>query len=494
MVFREERKLAGAGKGKKHIVVFQDEEGNVLKTAFVSDGESVLPPDMPEKKGESIHHEIKFHGWDKDVSCIKENLVVKAVYREVPKEYIVMYFHENGKLLGTETVPYGRAAIQPYHPQKPQTEQFYYDFKGWNNDLSHIEKDTMAKAVFEEKTRSFAVRFFHEDGTLLKEESVLYGQTAQAPEQPEKRSDKMWHYIFDGWDRPFDNIKEETEIYAIFSSVYNEYRVCIYEQIESESDVREQQAKERFPKDIERISQEQSARFLYKLPDSQVYERLIEEKIYHYGEKVEYPFLKKKGYTLQWDVHPETVTKDIAIHGSWMFSNPVGKIFEEDGNRYQILNPSIKNGSVRLLHYIEDGRQIRIPEQIKIGDYYYYIERIAPKAFCGCTKMQVITLPDCVRVLEQKAFSYCKSLEKIILGRGGSSRLHTIECRAFEKNTHLKVICFQGRNLKKVDPEAFAGLESKLEVRVRPEEVGSINRLFQKGLKTGRIRIRTSKW
>ena len=52
--------MAGTKKGKKYIVVFQDEEGNVLKTAFVSDEEADLPPDVPEKKGESAHHEIKF--------------------------------------------------------------------------------------------------------------------------------------------------------------------------------------------------------------------------------------------------------------------------------------------------------------------------------------------------------------------------------------------------------------------------------------------------
>ena len=51
--------MAGAKKEKKHIVVFQDEEGNVLKTSFVSHEEAALPPEMPEKRGESVHHEIK---------------------------------------------------------------------------------------------------------------------------------------------------------------------------------------------------------------------------------------------------------------------------------------------------------------------------------------------------------------------------------------------------------------------------------------------------
>ena len=99
--------MAGAKKEKKHIVVFRDEEGNVLKTSFVSHEEEAIPPELPEKKGESEHHEIKFQGWDHDISCAQGNLVVKAVYKEVPKEYLVMYFHESGKLLGTESVPYG---------------------------------------------------------------------------------------------------------------------------------------------------------------------------------------------------------------------------------------------------------------------------------------------------------------------------------------------------------------------------------------------------
>ena len=44
--------MAGAKKEKKHIVVFQDEEGNVLKTSFVSHEEEAIPPELPKKKGD----------------------------------------------------------------------------------------------------------------------------------------------------------------------------------------------------------------------------------------------------------------------------------------------------------------------------------------------------------------------------------------------------------------------------------------------------------
>ena len=498
-------------KAKKHIVVFQDEEGNVLKTSFVSHEEAALPPEMPEKRGESAHHEVKFQGWDKDISCVQENLVVKAVYKEVPKEYLIMYFHENGKMLGTETVPYGQAAKEPYHPQKPQTAEHYYVFKGWNNDLSHIEKDTMAKAVFEERQRSFMVRFFHEDGTLLKEENVLYGQASQEPETPVKQPDEIYHYIFDGWDNAFDNIKENTEIHAVFSPVYNEYTVRIYEERETNTIPLERQSQyrtnsedialeeplknksmeqkeieEQAPKESENRQQKEEAKEYLR-------EHLIEDKCYHYGDIIEYPTLRKKGYTLQWNIHPETVTQNEEIHASWIFSNPVGKVFDINGNRYQILNPSITNGSIRLLSYTQDVSQVQIPERVLIGDYYYFVEEIAPKAFENCLKMRVLILPDCIKVLENEALACCRRLEKITIGKSRNSRLHIIGRGVFGENEHLKEIYLNGKNLQKTYPDTFARLKKNITIYVRPENVGYINKLFQKGIKIGKICLKTNK-
>ena len=457
--------MAGAKKEKKHIVVFQDEEGNVLKTSFVSHEEEAIPPKLPEKKGESEHHEVKFQGWDQDISCVQGNLVVKAVYKEVPKEYLVMYFHESGKLLGTESVPYGQAAAQPYHPQKAQTEEHYYVFKGWNNDLSHIEKDTMAKAVFEERDRSFTVAFFHEDGTVLKKEEVLYGRAAQAPQSPVKQQDAVWNYIFEGWDKTFDSVKEDMEVHAVFLPVYNEYNVCIYEQLpESNNDLQNEQLEEKI-------------------------KEKIKEKQYHYGDLIEYPKLKKKGYTLLWNKHPETVTQDEEIHASWEFSNPTGKVFDIEGNLYEIINSSIKNGSVRLLYFIEDGSRVNIPEKVKIGDYYYFIEEIAFQAFSDCTKMRTICLPVCVRIIDDGAFMHCKRLEKIVLGKGRSSKLHSIGKRAFAGNEHLKEIYFRGRNLRKIYSTTFEGLKKVVQISVLPTEQAKMEKVLQKALSEGKVLI-----
>ena len=84
---------------KKHIVVFQDETGNVLKTAFVSHGKKAEPPEIPSKKGETAHHEIVFQGWDQDYHQVEDNLVVKAIYKEVPKNIWLCFIMKTERCL-----------------------------------------------------------------------------------------------------------------------------------------------------------------------------------------------------------------------------------------------------------------------------------------------------------------------------------------------------------------------------------------------------------
>lgn len=215
---------------KKHIVVFQDETGNVLKTAFVSHGKKAEPPEMPSKKGETAHHEIVFQGWDQDFHQVENNLVVKAIYKEVPKKYLVMFYHENGKMLGMEAVPYGSPAKAAFSPVKESSREYDYIFKGWNVPLDCITEDTNAKAVFEEKRKVFSVSFFHEDGTVLKEEEIMYGEAAHPPQNISKEEDKVYHYRFAGWSVPTDHVTESLKVHAVFQSIYNEYTISFYDE------------------------------------------------------------------------------------------------------------------------------------------------------------------------------------------------------------------------------------------------------------------------
>ena len=430
---------------KKHIVVFQDETGNVLKTAFVSHGKKAEPPEIPSKKGETAHHEIVFQGWDQDYHQVEDNLVVKAIYKEVPKKYLVMFYHENGKMLGMEAVPYGSPAKTAFSPVKKSSREYDYIFKGWNVPLDCITEDTNVKAVFEEKRKTFIVSFYHEDGRLLKEEEVFYGASAHPPENVTKADDEVYYYRFSGWSVPTEKVTESLRVQAIFENIYKEYTVTFFDN-----------GKE------------------------------VQSEQYHYGTSLVYPDLKKKGYDLSWDIQEEVVEKSMEISAKWTFSNTKGKIIDQDGNRYVITNPSITNGGVCCISYRDSSSRVVLPERVKLGDYYYRIEEIGSNAFSGCDNMSILILPDTVHIIHDKGLSKCRRLKSIIIGKG----IHSLGNSVFGENVHLKDILIHGQNIKQAGRRLLEDINGNLTIWVKPGQLDDYSKLFHARLYTKKIKMK----
>ena len=62
---------------KEYEVVFKDENGNILKTEKVIEGESATAPNAPTKEG------YNFIGWDKEFTNITDNLEIKPLYEAI---------------------------------------------------------------------------------------------------------------------------------------------------------------------------------------------------------------------------------------------------------------------------------------------------------------------------------------------------------------------------------------------------------------------------
>lgn len=73
------------------------------------------------------------------------------------------------------------------------------------------------------KDTKFKVTFIGLNGVEITSADVLYDNAATAPEMDEYIIDKRIKYHFDGWDKEFANIKEETVVYAQYSinSIYS---------------------------------------------------------------------------------------------------------------------------------------------------------------------------------------------------------------------------------------------------------------------------------
>ena len=395
---------------KKHIVVFQDANDKVFKTLFVEDGEDAAAPPMKSIQFETKHHQIIFAGWDQDLTSIHSNLVVHPIYKEVPKEYLVMYFHENGKILGTETVPYGGNARADFHPVKGETEEYLYHFDGWGCDLTNIDSDRMAKAVFRAERKQFPVRFFDAEGNVLLEQQVYYGGGAKEPDYVEKKEDHTFYYHFEGWDAPFDDVRGPLDIHPIFQNIYKEYTLRFFDE-----------------------------------------DRLVKEKLYHYLDPVEYPSMRKKGYDFIWEELVEKAGESKDIRGSFVFSNKKGKKIRRSEGLFEIVNPSVSDGSVRLLQYTSDRQQIIIPDSVKLGDYFYKVEYIHREAFSACPNVKVIVCSASVKFLEERCFASCKRLQEIVIGEN----VCRIDKAAFGDCKELKRILWKTDRILKLKRQTF---------------------------------------
>ncbi len=134
----------------------------------------------------------------------------KPAVTEAPKEYFTVKFVDTDGYtsISVQTVVEGGSAVAPTMPR----ERGDLIFRGWDKDYTNIQRGTIIKAIYQKEW--LTVRFFDADATLLKTETVRYGESANAPEVKDKSG-----YLFDGWNTLFHEVTEDLDIYATYYTV-----------------------------------------------------------------------------------------------------------------------------------------------------------------------------------------------------------------------------------------------------------------------------------
>ncbi len=159
-----------------------------------------------------------FSGWSPAVTAVTEDVTYVAQFTTTENKHIVTFYDDNSTtILGVAVVDDGATAVYPnVLPTKQETEQYTYTFEKWVTEangsteaqLTNITENKEVYAKYTQSLREYSVRFVDWDGSLLSEQKVAYGQSAEAPfaERDE--------YRFTSWSCPFDNITGETTITA----------------------------------------------------------------------------------------------------------------------------------------------------------------------------------------------------------------------------------------------------------------------------------------
>ncbi len=115
---------------------------------------------------------------------------------------LVTFVDWDGTMLSSVSVAPGDAATAPADPTREG-----YTFTGWDKDFSNVTDHMTITAQYQ--INRYRVRFYDHDKTLIKTDSVDYQSAATAPTAPYHEG-----YTFIGWDKEFDSIIADIDVYA----------------------------------------------------------------------------------------------------------------------------------------------------------------------------------------------------------------------------------------------------------------------------------------
>ena len=204
-------------------VSFETNGGSSITSQTVNKNSTAIEPKDPTRDG------FLFDGWYSDSSFnnkfdfstkVTSNITLYAKWVEITDtNSVTLSFETNGGTeITSQKVLIGNAAIKPDNPTK---EGFIFD--GWYSDSAFTKAYNFSTLISTNKTiyakwvLDCVVTFVNYDGTNLKSYHVKYGESVVYDGVTPTHKDN--EYVFIGWDKSLNSVKESMTINAIFEKV-----------------------------------------------------------------------------------------------------------------------------------------------------------------------------------------------------------------------------------------------------------------------------------
>ncbi len=212
-------------------VNFVDGDLHEILSVLVEYGKPVVPPTSATKTPTATKYYV-FAGWDNtNLTSIMEDTTVTATFTEVDRYYQVRFIgKDNGidKVLYTQTVEYGKDAYDPikFLDIEVIDDLYVWAITGWVEDFTNIKASKDIHATYGKVDRYYTVRFLNEDGSIISEQTVEYGKSADTPVTvPTKDSTVDFRYVFKGYSDDYSFITRSMDLYAEFEELKNQNKV-----------------------------------------------------------------------------------------------------------------------------------------------------------------------------------------------------------------------------------------------------------------------------
>ena len=191
-------------------------EGEIIQTEDLEYGSlPIYKGEIPTKDAEE-QETYEFIGWDKDITEVTQDTIYTAVFKKVTEKYTVSFMVDN-ITLQTEELEYG--VLPTYKgnvPTKDATQEFSYEFIGWDKDITEVKGDVVYTAKFKEIKNKYTISFVVEGQTIQTEE-LEYGVLPTYKGNVPTKEEEGKIYIFTGWDSEIVNVTGDKIYTAIFT-------------------------------------------------------------------------------------------------------------------------------------------------------------------------------------------------------------------------------------------------------------------------------------
>jgi hypothetical protein len=209
-------------------------QGDDKLTSVILDGDATEPDTYPGRIQPSdavIGNATGTVTGNYEITYVPGTLTIKPCY------YTITFVNEDGTELQSGEVLLGKTpAYTGKEPTKPATAQYTYTFAGWKDengieygltdDLPAANGDMTYTAVYTSTVNEYTITFVNEDGTVLQEELIAYGETPEyTGEEPTKPATAQYTYIFAGWTPEVVPVAGDATYTATYTSTLNKYTI-----------------------------------------------------------------------------------------------------------------------------------------------------------------------------------------------------------------------------------------------------------------------------
>lgn len=144
-------------------------------------------------------------------------LKLKIAFHYYLVQFLALTTSSTPEIIATESVKKGEGATAPECVKSLAYDHSLYTFTSWNTDFSNIQADLQVNALYSEEAICW-VSFYNGANELIKKEFVKTGENAVAPSAEEIA---MPGYDFLGWDRAFNAVNADCDVYGIYFKIEN---------------------------------------------------------------------------------------------------------------------------------------------------------------------------------------------------------------------------------------------------------------------------------